>query len=208
MESLLNVSGTLARSRANGPGTRAVIWVQGCTIGCKGCFSSSTHQHNANNLIEPTVLAEWVSSIEGIEGVTISGGEPFEQSTAVAEFLGCIRDHNPDLSVFVYSGYTYDKLQNSKDESVQNLLEHIDLLCAGPYVQSLASESLLWRGSSNQELAYLSDFYDNSMESDWLQQSPVEEYHLDGKVLIHTGFNGKSGKGLEVISRALPMNQR
>jgi len=208
MESLLNVSGTLARSRANGPGTRAVIWVQGCTIGCKGCFSPSTHQHDANSLIEPTVLAEWVSSIEGIEGVTVSGGEPFEQSAAVAEFLDCIRNQNPDLSVFVYSGYTYEKLQSSKDEYVQNLLEQIDLLCAGPFVQSLASESLLWRGSSNQELVYLSDFYDNSMESEWLQQSPIEEYHLDGKVSIHTGFNGKSGKGLEVISRALPMNQR
>ena len=88
----LNISKTLSHSRANGPGTRAVIWVQGCTIGCDGCYSQSTHPHRKIHLVDPLVLAKWVCSIEGIEGVTISGGEPFEQSEALVKFLLCVKE--------------------------------------------------------------------------------------------------------------------
>ena len=65
----LNISKTLSYSRANGPGTRAVIWVQGCTIGCDGCYSQSTHPHRKIHLVDPLELAKWVCSIDGIEGV-------------------------------------------------------------------------------------------------------------------------------------------
>ena len=208
MSSLLNISGTLSTSRANGPGVRCVIWVQGCTIGCRGCFSPHTHTHDANHLITPSELAKWVVSIDGIEGLSISGGEPFEQAAAVSELLLEVEKLKPELTVFAYTGYTESILRNSPDAAIQSLLSGIDLLCAGPFIANLSSDELLWKGSSNQKLVYLSNRYDSSAESTWLKQSPIEEYHLDSTISIHTGFKGKDGKGLSVIGQALPMNQR
>ena len=83
----LNVAKTLSHSRANGPGVRAVIWVQGCTIGCPGCYNAFTHPHEKRTLVTPDTIAEWVSSLEAIEGVSFSGGEPFEQAKAVRKPL-------------------------------------------------------------------------------------------------------------------------
>ncbi len=208
MSSLLNISGTLSTSRANGPGTRCVIWVQGCTIGCRGCFSPHTHAHTAKHLIEPSVLAKWVVSIDGIEGLTISGGEPFEQAAALSELLSEVKHLKPELTVFAYTGYTISTLRKSPDAAIQSLLSGVDLLCAGPFIANLSSDQLLWKGSSNQELVYLSNRYNSSTESTWLKQSPIEEYHLDSDIAIHTGFKGKTGLGLTVIGHALPINQR
>ena len=84
---LLNVSSTMSRSRANGPGVRAVVWVQGCTIGCPGCYSAPTHPHSANSLVEPSEVVEWILSIPDIEGITVSGGEPFEQAGALVDII-------------------------------------------------------------------------------------------------------------------------
>ena len=84
-ELCLNVSATLPLSHANGPGCRAVIWVRGCSLGCAGCYNPDTHLHTPKHLVPASELAEWASSIKGIEGLTFSGGEPFEQAGAVAE---------------------------------------------------------------------------------------------------------------------------
>ena len=87
-ELLLNVASTMARSRANGPGIRAVVWVQGCTIGCSGCYNEFTHPHKIESLYTPSEVAKWILSIDGIDGVTFSGGEPFEQAKAVLQSDG------------------------------------------------------------------------------------------------------------------------
>ena len=108
----LNISKTLSRSRANGPGSRGVIWVQGCTIGCDGCYSLFTHPHRKVNIVPPQELALWICSLNGIEGVTISGGEPFEQARAVSIMLQYIRTNRPDLSVFVFTGYEVNSSRN------------------------------------------------------------------------------------------------
>ena len=104
---LLNVSSTMSRSRANGPGVRAVIWVQGCTIGCAGCYSAPTHPHSANSLVEPSEVVEWILSIPDIEGITVSGGEPFEQAGALVDIISQMKRVRPELTVFIFSGHEY-----------------------------------------------------------------------------------------------------
>ena len=86
------------------------------------------------NIVPPEELALWICSLNGIGGVTISGGEPFEQAQAVSNMLQCIRTKRPDLSVFVFTGYEVEVLQESTDTYVQLLLEQIDILCCGPFV--------------------------------------------------------------------------
>ena len=156
---LLNVSATMSRSRANGPGVRAVIWVQGCTIGCSGCYSASTHPHSSNSLVEPSEVVEWILAIPSIEGITISGGEPFEQAAALVDIIGQMKRVRPELTVFIFSGHEYQTLLQSEEKSVRKLIQHSDMLSTGPYIAKLRDQALLWRGSSNQELHYITERY-------------------------------------------------
>ena len=199
----LNVAKTLSHSRANGPGVRAVIWVQGCTIGCAGCYNAFTHPHEKRTLVTPETVAEWVSSLEGIEGVSFSGGEPFEQAKAVRETIVAIREKNPNLTFFSYTGFDVEGLQHSKDEEVAGLLNELDMLSAGPYVHSKRQTDLLWRGSSNQTIHYLSPVYNGQQEMEWSLESPKEEFHFDGEIIHFTGFEGKGSNFMKSIHRGL-----
>ena len=74
----------MRRTQANGPGLRAAVWVQGCTLGCPGCFNAQTHAHQARTLVDPTQLAGDLLRDPAIEGLSILGGEPFQQAAASA----------------------------------------------------------------------------------------------------------------------------
>ena len=204
---LLNVAATMSRSHANGPGIRAVIWVQGCTIGCPGCYNAFTHLHEVASLQTPSTIAEWVLSIDGIEGVSFSGGEPFEQAAGVLEVIQHIRKEDPTLTFFAYSGYELDYLENSSNPHVVDLLSGLDMLCAGPYVHSLKQPELLWKGSTNQSLHYLSTRYHQAQEDEWKRQSPMEEYHLDIAGLNFSGFGGSGSKTLKTILQELDVKK-
>ena len=76
----------LAGSRANGPGRRAVIWVQGCSLGCSGCYNPATHDTKSGEWIEVANLLGRIKALnQEIEGITLSGGEPLQQWSAVDE---------------------------------------------------------------------------------------------------------------------------
>jgi anaerobic ribonucleoside-triphosphate reductase activating protein len=196
---LLNVAAAMSHSHANGPGVRAVIWVQGCTIGCPGCYNAFTHAHEKRTLAKPSTIAEWVSSLEGIEGVSFSGGEPFEQAKAVRLVIEEIRQRNANLTFFSYTGYNLETLQNSGDENVIALLGELDMVSAGPYVHSKRNTELLWRGSTNQKLHYFSDVYGEHLEPAWEKASPVEEFYFDGEIIHFTGFEGRGSDFLRTI---------
>jgi len=198
---LLNIAGIISYSEANGPGRRTCIWVQGCSIKCKGCVNEHTHPHDPKYLIPPEDLAKWIEGIEDIEGITVSGGEPFEQAAGVANLIELIKSKN--LSVFVFTGYNYQDLKDSNNNDIQRFLSHIDILCSGPFIQSKKDESLLWRGSTNQELIYLSDRYNSDMEEAWLDSSPAKEIHIESGKITFTGFPWKEGSLKEVIDKSM-----
>ena len=200
---LLNVSATMSRSRANGPGVRAVIWVQGCTIGCPGCYSAPTHPHSSNSLVEPSEVVEWIRSIPDIDGITISGGEPFEQAAALVDIIGQMKRVRPELTVFIFSGHEYQTLLQSEEKSVRELIQHSDMLSTGPYIAKLRDQALLWRGSSNQELHYITERYHPSMEETWFEDSPTEEYAIHNEAIQFTGFGGKSSKFLRMAAELI-----
>ena len=199
----LNVAKTLSHSRANGPGVRAVIWVQGCTIGCPGCYNAFTHPHEKRTLVAPETIAKWVSGLEGIEGVSFSGGEPFEQAKAARMVIRKIRQRSPNLTFFSYTGFNLVKLQKSEDENVIGLLDELDMVSAGPYIHSERKSDLLWRGSSNQQLHYLSNAYGKHLEAAWKKTSPVEEFQYDGNIIHFTGFEGRGSNFLKSINHQL-----
>ena len=199
----LNVAMTMPRSLANGPGERAVIWVQGCTIGCPGCYNAFTHPHKIETLASPEKLVDWINSIDGIEGITFSGGEPFEQAEAVSEVIELMNSRLKEkLSVFIFTGFEFEELRSSSMPAVQRLLSLVDVLSAGPFVLKQRDTSLLWRGSRNQQLVYLTERYSQSEEDIWRLEAPVEELVFNANGIQRTGFSGPKGylaKAIEAI---------
>ena len=136
--------------------------------------------------------------------MTFSGGEPFEQAEAVWLTIDAIRTSAPNnLPVFVYSGFTLDELKLSDSEHVKRLLSTVDLLCAGRYDHALNDSSLLWRGSSNQQLHFLSSAYTAESLTHWVQESPVEEYEVSLSEIQFTGFGGPGSPLLREVRRQL-----
>lgn len=154
----------LPRSRANGPGLRYVIWSQGCTLGCPGCFNPETHPSESPNA--PVVPVRLPATAQGmadvvagesrraagagqpLDGVTLTGGEPLQQPAAVAEFCQLLRASCPGLGIVVLTGFTRGEIE--RDPAKVRAVVQADMVIAGRYNQRLRLASGL-RGSSNKE---------------------------------------------------------
>jgi anaerobic ribonucleoside-triphosphate reductase activating protein len=157
LENTVNLAGFIARSTVNGPGTRAVIWVQGCPIRCEGCFNTNFWSFTPKNQVPVGRLAERIGVLKNIDGVTFSGGEPFAQAGGLGRLGELVQDAG--LSVVTYTGFTYDHILQKKRPAWQHLLSVTDLLISGPYVPSLDCRRTLI-GSSNQKIIPLTSRID------------------------------------------------
>lgn len=176
----VNVARTLARSAANGPGERFVVWVQGCPLACAGCWNPDTWDFARRDMRGVADLAAEILATGGIEGVTFTGGEPLVQARALTELATLIKQAG--LSVFVFSGYELDELTHAAHRA---LLGVTDVLVAGRYVESQRTAELPWRGSANQRVHFLTDRYTPGD----MVGAPEVEFHLgaDGGLTV-TGF--------------------
>ena len=152
----VNLHGVLTRSRANGPGTRTVIWFQGCTLGCKGCFNPHTHGRTGGHHRSVEALVDDIAAGgPDVTGITVSGGEPFQQPLALERLLEGVRART-GLSVIVFSGYRLEEIEAM--ERGCPILSHVDVLIAGRYVPTRHSGKGLL-GSTNQALHFLTGHY-------------------------------------------------
>ncbi len=143
------------RSRANGPGIRTAIWLQGCSLGCPGCFNPETHEPPGGTSWTTARLSEWIiAQKNAVEGVTFSGGEPLEQSAALLDILE--RIDGLGLSVVLFSGFRLAEIVALPFGA--RVLERVDVLVAGRYdVRRRTARGLL--GSANQTAYFLTDRY-------------------------------------------------
>ncbi len=147
----LSIAGLIPRSRANGPGLRAVLWMQGCSIGCPGCFNPATHREGGRQASVDALSTELLE-VPGLEAITLSGGEPFEQATGLAELLRRLKAARPALSTLAFTGFTLERLRSAgAPAGAEALLAELDLLVDGPYLVKRASQRP-WRASANQRL--------------------------------------------------------
>lgn len=146
----INLYGTAADSIVDGPGLRFSVFTQGCSHGCPGCHNPASQPFEGGTLTPISSIVEEVRANGLIQGVTLSGGEPFEQAQACAELAAQLKELG--YNVWTYTGFLYEDLLRSPDETVARLLEHTDVLVDGPFVASRKSLGLLYRGSSNQRL--------------------------------------------------------
>jgi anaerobic ribonucleoside-triphosphate reductase activating protein len=137
-----------------GPGKRIGIWTQGCTHGCKNCIDTSTWAFNIKfdkNVTDVLKEVEHLMINNEVNGITISGGDPFMQ-TELVPFLKGLRSLGIN-DILVYTGYTLDQIMEKR---LEEALEYIDVLIDGLYVEEL-NDNLPLRGSSNQRVIFFND---------------------------------------------------
>ncbi|WP_417697834.1 4Fe-4S single cluster domain-containing protein [Pseudomonas sp.] len=132
-----------------GPGRRIGIWFQGCSIRCPGCISADTWGPGHRRLSLEQLIEQVTPWLHEAEGITISGGEPFDQLDALRSLLEGLRRLS-ELDILVYSGYTLEQL----DEPLLQTKGLIDALISDPYIEAL-SQTMALRGSDNQRLSLL-----------------------------------------------------
>ena len=160
----LRVGYIKAGIRALGPGNRFVIWTQGCLRRCKGCASPEHQPLDGGYLVDTKELSNQICSCLSIDGITISGGEPFLQAEVLLDLLSRVKDVRPELTVIVFTG---NKLEELTDLNSKVFLGKIDLLIDGEYIPEL-NDGIGLRGSNNQRFRFLTDrlaSYRNELES-------------------------------------------
>lgn len=157
MSEVLKISGVVEESIVDGPGIRFVIFTQGCYHNCKGCHNTHTHSTSGGYNITIEELVAQVRRNPLIDGVTISGGEPFIQAKVVSYLVERLKMFN--YHVLVYSGYMLEELLEmaEKDEYVKKLLFSIDTLIDGRFEIDKIDYTLKFRGSSNQRIIDIKD---------------------------------------------------
>ena len=145
---------------ANGPGVRTSLFVSGCRHHCKGCFNPETWNFNYGNPFTQKEIDDIIKASEPsfINGLTLLGGEPLEPENQMAliELLRQFKNTLPNKNIWCYTGFSFEndiipKIQNNS-ENISELLKFVDVLVDGKFVEELKSSSLLFRGSSNQNI--------------------------------------------------------
>ena len=142
---------TVPETKTLGPHTRYALWVQGCKRRCEGCISSDAQALDGGYEVPISKIRDEIVNARTIEGITISGGEPFLQSEALSEMIQEIRAVK-DIGVIVYTGYLYEEIKNNP------LANMADIIIDGEYKDEL-NDGLSLRGSSNQNVILVTDRY-------------------------------------------------
>ncbi|WP_165969151.1 4Fe-4S cluster-binding domain-containing protein [Actinomadura sp. KC06] len=177
------VHAVLPRSVANGPGTRYVIWSQGCALGCSGCFNPETHAEDGGGASVRTagdVAADVLADAAHLDGVTLTGGEPLEQPAAIAAFCAEVKARS-GLGVIVLTGFARREIET--DPARAAAVADADLVIAGRYNERLRVARGL-RGSSNKEYWMRTDRYG----PDDLAAVPELEITITGGTVTVTGM--------------------
>ena len=194
MEQGLRVGARVPVTRAEGPGARYALWLQGCGIRCAGCCNPHLFDPKGGERVDPAVLLAEMAAVRGeIEGVTLLGGEPMDQAGALVPLLQGA--HGLGLSVMLFSGFTLGELRARADPAVRDVLALVDVLVDGRYDASRPEPDRSWAGSTNQRFHYLTDRY-----------SPAIERPATGAPLrtveVRIGLDGRlSANGWPVVGR-------
>lgn len=209
---MLTVARLQARTAALGPGYRTVIWFHGCSFNCPGCIAAEMNSSTDFLPLPIELLVRTVVAIPGIEGVTLSGGDPFDQDLeALASFLEDLRRRS-SLSVMCYTGRTLKQLRKGVNASVhERILLNVDILVDGLYVEAM-NDGSMWRGSSNQQVHFLTSRYRHLERTVAHARDRRIEVTLDRDTRLHItgipprGFMDRLTEGLR--ERGLAMTNR
>lgn len=148
LDKVLSVAKIVASTSVDGPGLRSSLYLQGCKIRCEGCHNSQFWNYSEGKMM--TVEEVYDQLIDADENISILGGEPLLQYKPLRKLCKLIKK-TTDKTIWLWSGYTYEQIQEKWPE----ILQYIDVLVDGPFVMKLRDTSLQFRGSSNQRIIHL-----------------------------------------------------
>ncbi|MBF0563939.1 MAG: radical SAM protein [Nitrospirae bacterium] len=172
-----------------GPGMRAVIWFQGCTIKCRGCIAPHTWEFDDKFRRDVRDVADTILNCANPmpEGLTITGGEPLSQAAALFTLLTRLRECGME-DIILYSGHTFDFV----GKNYPGIIGLVDVLIDGPFVEGLESD-LPWKGSQNQQMIILTK--DETLRKKYVE---YREYQCGG--IIGSGQTGDKRK-VQILAR-------
>lgn len=170
----LRIAGIRKDSIVDGPGVRLSVYFQGCSHCCPGCHNPETHDPESGYEITVAELTKVIDNCLFLDGVTLSGGEPFEQLPAAAALAREITCRN--LNLVLYSGYKFEQLlaASHSDPDTRFLLSSAYLLIDGPYILAEQDFNLAYRGSRNQRLIDLPRSLRAGHAVEWEQSGRVQ----------------------------------
>lgn len=173
---------------ALGPGKRLCVWVNGCSRGCEGCVSARLQRIDESTEVE---IEEYFLgyNLRAIDGVTVSGGEPFQQIDGLYKLVRYFKRRGVK-DILVYTGYTLQQLREMKDGQVDGILENVSVLIDGPYVAALDDGRGNLKGSDNQQIHYLDESVKEKYEAYLSQERKVQEMQM-ANVLLGVGIPTK-----------------
>lgn len=152
METTVRISGIVKESIVDGPGIRLVVFAQGCRHNCPGCHNPQTHSFDGGKIVNISEILEMIDRNPLLDGITLSGGEPFEQAEAFAVLAEKVKEKG--LNVMTYTGYTFEEIKENLSSMAgwERLLKASDILVDGRFIQEERDLSLKFRGSRNQRV--------------------------------------------------------
>lgn len=149
----MNYSAIIKDDLINGEGARVTLFVSGCSHGCPGCFNEETWDYRVGYKFTDEVLNELFTAADKsyISGLSLLGGDPLapKNASTVIDICKKFKEHFPEKTIWCWTGYTLEEVKNNHAKEV---LEYIDVLVDGKFVESLKDLSLPFRGSSNQQI--------------------------------------------------------
>ena len=142
----IRIAGLVEESFVDGEGIRFAVFMQGCLRHCEGCHNPETHALDGGKLIDTQEIIAAIKKNPLLNGITLTGGEPFLQIDAATELARAAKSFG--LDVWCYTGFTFENLPPAADK----LLKNVDVLVDGEFIESLRDLELQFRGSSNQRI--------------------------------------------------------
>ncbi len=165
---------------ALGPGERVVLWVAGCSRKCAGCANPELWTQHPEQYLAPETLAGYVNGLTDrrIDGITITGGEPFDQAAELVRFLGAL---SFQTEVLIFTGYAREELE--REDCFLELLNRTDVLVDGPYLKEANDKKAALRGSLNQKIHYLNPDAEAKYEQYLKKGRQIQNFVYEYRVL-------------------------
>ena len=190
----MQIAQVVPSTEAEGPGKRFAVWFQGCPLRCPGCCNPEFLPFKGG---KTTTLREMSERLQksreqnGVEGITMMGGEPFAHLPGAVALARAARELG--LSVMTFSGFTLEQLRERPEPEVGELIGLTDILVDGPYIREQPDTERRWIGSRNQRIHFLTPRY--SHDEQWRKKNTLELRLVGGQLTIN-GFPGKDAVGL------------
>lgn len=149
---LIRLAGIAENSLVNGKGLRKVFFSQGCSHHCEGCFNQHTWEFAGGRMFDMDELVQKVKDEPFLDGVTFSGGDPFQQADKFAYLAKKL--HEANINIWAYTGYTFEELMKlaQTNSHIKQMINNVDVIVDGRFMKDKMSENLKYCGSSNQRV--------------------------------------------------------